>query len=120
MVIRLGQGFWVDASDGQNWTLNKDHEGLKHPEMIGYCSSLARALQMAVERGLHDAPEDTPVSELGHICERVADEVLSEVVIEKVRKKHFGLAKRFTVKSLFKPRKSPVASKATRESSEAA
>ncbi len=24
MVIRLGQGYWVDASDGVNWTLMQD------------------------------------------------------------------------------------------------
>lgn len=120
MVIRLGQGFWVDASDGQNWDLNRDRPELKHHETLGYCSSLARAMRLALEHGLHECPADTPISGLDDICEQIASDILSEVVIEKVNKKDWGKVKRFTPKHLYKPRRVPKSSGMTQDTPEAA
>lgn len=103
MVIRLGQGFWVDASDGLNWVLMRDKEGRKHPETVGFCSNLARAMRLAVERGMHEAPDDVPLAGVDAVCDQVARDILSEVVISTVRDKHFGLVKHFTVKQRQKP-----------------
>jgi hypothetical protein len=98
MNIRLGQGYWVDASDGLNWTLYHDKEGQKRPVLLGYCSNLARAMEMAVMDGLQATAGDIPLSKVNELCEYIAGEVLSEVVITTVRDKLFGVKKHFTPK----------------------
>lgn len=95
MIIRLGQGFWVDASDGLNWTLLRQKGGKKHPETLGYCSSLGNALQLAVQKGCMEAAGDVSLTTFAVACEVIADDILSEVTIETVADERMGRVLRF-------------------------
>jgi hypothetical protein len=96
MVIELGQGFRIDASDGLNWILTQDVAKAKRPIILGYHSNLRNAIRGAMEAGLHQQPATIPLSRVDALCQYVADEILSSVTISKVDKQHFGKVLKFT------------------------
>jgi hypothetical protein len=84
MVIRLGQGFWVDASDGLNWVLRKGEgkSDKKKADAIGYYSTLSRALGAAVERGAMVEVFDGDLGGANAMVRRVATDILGQVDLE--------------------------------------
>ncbi|MGD0767071.1 MAG: hypothetical protein ABSB42_02500 [Tepidisphaeraceae bacterium] len=51
MIVELNEGYFIDASDGANWTLMKVTPGRKNPVTLGYHSNVYNALEAAVRHG---------------------------------------------------------------------
>jgi hypothetical protein len=106
MVIRLGGGFWVDASDGQNWTLRKGdskNEKKKKADAIGYYSTLAQALRGAAQQGVMTTPYDGDLGGANTEAERVAADILSQVDLEFSKDELRGTVFQVTEKGVGRP-----------------
>jgi hypothetical protein len=104
MKILLGKGYWIDASDGLNWTLYVGGEPAsgKKGKLEGHYGNLFQALRGAVAHGIHMDPELCGLDDLGERLDREVDAIMDGVTVEVVKDKRLGLVKKFSAKATVK------------------
>lgn len=98
MKIILGGGYWIDASDGMNWTLYKGES--KNPKKkagktVGYYATLGAALEAAVKKGMHADLSEVGLDDLAAKIESVADAIIGRVEVTFEDSDEMGRLKRF-------------------------
>jgi hypothetical protein len=99
MEIELGGDYWVDASDGVNWTLWHGRTGSakkKGKRCLGHHPNLTCALERAIRDGLHADPSVVRLADFGHLVAGMVAMLMRGVEVRIERDKNMGNVRRFT------------------------